>query len=120
MKKKIFFITLIELIVGFIYYYIALPPINISSNDFWSFVIFLLAILLILVTLSNFTGDFKTIFTKKRLKDYSKGMIAIIGLILLIVIGMSVVNFFCSPIFNAKSYSNRIKIDESVEFTRDI
>ena len=62
MKKKIFFITLIELIVASLYFYIALPPLNISSSEFWSFIIFLLAVLLVLITISNFTGNFKTIF----------------------------------------------------------
>jgi len=118
--KKIFLITIIELIVGFIYFYVALPPLNISSAEFWSFVIFLLAILLVLVTIFNFTGNIKTIFTKKRITDYSKGMIAIIASILLIVVGMTVVNFFASPFFNAKSYANRIVIDETGNFIKDI
>ena len=120
MKKRIFLIPIIELMVALIYYYVALPPINPSTNEFWSFVIFLLAVLLVLVTLFNFTGNLKEIFTKKRLKDYSKGMIAIVALILLIVVGINAVNFFLSPLFNAKSYSNRITIDESGDFIKDI
>ena len=103
MKKKIIFSILIEIIVMSLYYYIVLPPINITSPDFWSFVIFFLVSLLIIITLNNLTGGIKSIFTKKRITDYSKGMIVLIGLILIIVFGMSVVNFFCSPLFNAKS-----------------
>lgn len=120
MKKKIFLITVIELIVMSIYYYIALPPINISSSEFWSFIIFALAILIGLITLSNFTGNFKEVFNKRHLKDYSKTVIILVALILLIVAGMSVVNFICSPLFNAKSYANRIKIDETGDFIKDI
>ena len=41
--------------VALIYYYVALPPINPNTHEFWSFVIFLLAVLLVLVTLFNFT-----------------------------------------------------------------
>ena len=120
MKKKIIFSILIELIVMSLYYYIVLPPINMTSPDFWSFVIFFLVSLLIIITLNNLTGGIKSIFTKKRITDYSKGMIVLIGLILIIVFGMSVVNFFCSPLFNAKSYSKRIVIDETGNFTEDI
>ena len=118
--KKIFYITLIELLVAFLYFYIALPPININSSEFWSFIIFLLAVLLVLITLFNFTGNFKSIFTKRRITEYSKSMIVIVGLILIIVVGTTVINFFCSPLFNAKSYANRITIDETGDFTKDI
>lgn len=120
MKKKIFLITIIELVVIFIYYYIALPPINISSSEFWSFIIFALAILIGLITLSNFTGNIRQVFNKRRLTDYSKTVIVLVGLILIIVVGMSVVNFLCSPIFNAKSYANRITVDETGDFIEDI
>lgn len=120
MKKKIFFITLIELLVASIYYYIALPPINITSREFWSFVMLLLVLLTLLITLVNFSFDFKTMFTTRRIKNYSKGMIICISSIVLIIAGMSLVNFFCSPVFNAKSYSNRIVIDETGNFTEDI
>ena len=82
--KKTILIAIIELAIASIYYYIALPPINISSNDFWSFIIFLLAVLLVLITISNFAGNLKDIFVKRRIKDYSKSMIIIIAIILLI------------------------------------
>ena len=75
MKKKIFFITLIELLVASIYYYIALPPINITSREFWSFVMLLLVLLTLLITLVNFSFDFKTMFTTRRIKNYSKGIL---------------------------------------------
>lgn len=120
MKKKVFIITIIELLVMSIYYYIALPPINISSSEFWSFIIFGLAVLTGVITLSNFTGSIRQVFNKKRLTDYSKTVVVLIGLILLIVVGMSIVNFFASPLFNAKSYANRIVIDETGDFTKDI
>ena len=120
MKKRILFITLIEFIVATVYYYVALPPINISSPEFWKFIILLLAILTVLITFANFSFDFKTIFAQRRIKNYSKGMIFCIGSILLIIAGMGIINFIVSPLFNAKSYSNRIKIDETGDFTKDI
>lgn len=120
MKKKIVFSILIEIIIMALYYYIVLPPINISSPEFWSFIILFLVTLIILIIFNTITGGIKSLFNKKRITDFSKSVVVIIGLILLIVIGMSVVNFFCSPLFNAKSYSQRIEIDETGNFTEDI
>ncbi|MBQ3020723.1 MAG: hypothetical protein IJD92_00695 [Bacilli bacterium] len=120
MKKRILLIILIQAIVMSCYYYLVLPPINITSSAFWSFIVFSLAILVGLLTLNNFTGGLKTIFNKKRLKDYSLSVVIIIGLIIVIIAGISITNFICSPLFNAKSYSNRITINEDGNFTEDV
>lgn len=120
MKKKIILISLIEIVVMAIYYYIALPPINITSGAFWRFIIFGLAILLLLIFLSSVTGGITTIISGGKIKKVTKPIIVLPSVIIAIVLGMILTNFICSPLFNAKSYSKRIKIDENGNFTKDI
>ena len=120
MKKKILFICIIEILVLGIYYYIALPPLNISSPLFWSFIMFGLAILTGLIFLTNVSGGITTLIKGGKPHTIKKPMLIIPFTIIAIVIGMMLVNFICSPMFNAKSYSKRITIKEDGNFTKDI
>ena len=116
MKKRILFTIIITLLVMLIYYYFVLPPINISSMAFWSFVIFSLAVFVGSYILSNLGFITKIHQIKKTSKFISIPILTI----LIIVAGIFIVNIICSPVFNAKSYSKRIIIDESGEFSTDI
>ena len=42
---------------------------------------------------------------------------AAVGIMFILIM---IVNFICSPVFNAKSYQTRISIDQSGNFTEDI
>lgn len=114
MKKKVFSI-LITLITGFIYYYIALPAINISNMEFWIFVIFLIIIYTITSSISSLT-DLK-IYMKNPRKSKKFEIVFLIPIIFILIM---LVNFVCSPLFNSKAYANRINIDESKTFTDNI
>jgi len=120
MKKRIALITLIELIVLIIYYYFVLPPINITSLEFWKFIIFSLAILTGLIVISNISGSITTIIKGGKINNIKKPILILPASILIIVVGMLLINFICSPVFNARSYSQRIIIDENGNFTKDI
>lgn len=117
MKKRILFPSIITIIIMALYFYIVLPPINISSMAFWSFVIFSLAIFVGAYLLTNMV--LITQFNSKN-KFTSKMITIPITLILVILAGIFIINIACSPVFNAKSYSKRITIDESGDFSTDI
>ena len=107
--------TLIMVVITLILYYFILPPINLSSPAFWSY-LFLLSIIFAIL---NFYGDLSKSFKQRyfKLSNYSTYyIIGVVGIWLLI----GLINFCVSPIFNAKSYSQRITIDEDHEFTTDI
>ena len=42
--NRIMINIVITLVVGLLYFYFALPPINITSYAFWSFLVFLIAV----------------------------------------------------------------------------
>jgi len=115
MKKYLKII--IYLIVVFILYYIFLPPINLLDTSFYTFIILILFILMLFNTpfdkLINIKKDSSVLIKSKQ-------NIKIFAFIFIIIIGIFIINIFASPIFHAKSYSNRITIDETHEFTEDI
>lgn len=119
MKNKNKFIsTAIALLIAFIYYYVFLPVINPSSFSFWAFVIFLIIEIWFVFSFSSlFRTDLKI---SKKLKDLPKFTLISLGLIVLIVVIITAVNFIVSPLFNAKSYSRRIVIDENGVFSEDV
>lgn len=110
LKTKLLIAVLAVLLLG-IYYYAALPAINIHSTEFWIF----LVILIILAAL---------IFIKKKNLDRyglreSKGMKVILGLLAAVVIVYLAGTLLSSPVINAKKYQQLMAV-ETGEFTTDI
>lgn len=107
---------LITFLVGAIYFYIVLPPINLQSFAFLSFLFLILATYFAtgIIHLSNI----KIIFKDNREKFSSTKLILI--LISLIVFLPMLINLVLSPVFFAKSYSKRIVVDGNREFIEDV
>ncbi len=103
---------LITLVIANILFYLWLPPLNITAIEFWVFLFFNYYIFYVI---KNFTD----LFTKNGKSLIGKNIILFalpFGIAALIFI----VNFILSPVFNSKSYANRITIDETADFTKDI
>ena len=126
MKKYLSY--LITLVATFILYYMMLPPINLHSASFYFFIILVLIIFMFNYSLFSPRNRqqeiMELLFNKKRVRTINgpsdkiyKVSVSIIGLI---IIGTILVNIICSPIFNAKSYHNRIKVDETGDFVKDV
>ena len=111
MKKRIINL-IITFIVGFIFYYITLPALNIHSVGFW----FFLMLLFLVFGILSLGADAIDSIKEKHLK-FKFNTIILIPIIILIII---IVNFISSPIFNARRYANRIAIDETGNFTSDV
>ena len=113
-EKRLFLSIIITLVLGFILFYIFLPPINIHSFAFWFYIIILLSIFGII----NFgTGIFNIRnngFDLKNRRNYYP-FIAPVIIILLIII----VNLINSPFFMSRKYATRINV-ENGSFTEDI
>lgn len=104
-------IALAVIIIAGIYYYVALPAINIHSSDFWVFWIVLVIIVAVLFAkrkgLSRYT-----------LKE-SKGFKAI-GVVLVVIVAAYLIGtLLSSPIVNAKKYQKLMTVKKG-EFTKDI
>ena len=109
-RTKLLLILLVIAALG-IYYYAALPPVNIHSTEFWVF-LFVLGILAALIFIK------KKNLNRYELKE-SKGLKVILGVVALIVIVYLVGALLSSPIVNAKKYQQLMAV-ETREFTTDI
>ncbi len=128
--KKIIIPIICTIVFGFLYYYIVLPPINIHSINFWSYIITILTVFLISSTITGIGNVLNNVTTKKNgyinyndlnlsrnFGIVSKILLFTIAGIIISIIGF---NFLVSPFFNADSYANRININETNTFASDI
>lgn len=104
-------IALLAIVALGIYYYVALPPLNIHSTEFWVFLI-VLGLLAALLFIN------KRKLSRYELKE-SKGLKIILGIVGLIVIVYLGGALLSSPIVNAKKYQQLMTV-ETGEFAKDI
>ena len=111
----------ITLLIGAIYYYFALPALNLNNYGFYVFIAVLVITYGVLDTISftkapQLFKNGKLLIKGSTSPVLAYSMIVIAGMFILI----SCANFICSPVFNAKSYQSRIVVDENGNFTEDI
>ena len=109
---------LITLVVAFLYFYIFLPPLNVHAAEFWTFIIIIYLLYLVL-SLVSFVGyaSLKGNLTTIKLSKAFKIMFAIIPAIIVAII---IVNVVLSPVFNSKGYAKRIVIIEGKKFEEEV
>ncbi len=110
MKNKIINI-IITAVFALIYFYIAIPAINLTSPAFYAYIIAILAV----YGLLDLTTSIEMISRRKVEFKFNTLL-----LIPVIILGIIIVNFIAAPIFNSKAYANRITIDETGDFAKDI
>lgn len=111
------------LLVAFIYYYVALPAINIHSAGLWWFLIFALAVILVMHMIRRAVRK-----TEKKIVGYNPIEISLkddkAGKVILILILAAIVIFLVgdilsSPFINARKYQQLMTVENRV-FTEDI
>lgn len=116
MKKYLSYI--ITVIVWLIGYYVYLPPINIKSNEFWSFIVFALVVAIFLNAYRLIKqldlGDIRGSISRA-----TKGGKTVIYIFLAFLAVYFIGNVVSQPIFRAHQYSNLISVDQGV-FIEDI
>lgn len=116
-NKKIFISLLLSLVFGAILYYFLLPPINLSSFHFWFYLFLIMIFFVVTLSFSSFDETMK----HNRFPKKINRLLALVFLLFISVIGIIfIINIILSPLFNSKSYANRIKINENGNFTEDI
>ena len=101
-----------------IYYYTALPALNIHSMDFWFFLIVVVVLAAVFFAVSYVKKEELKYYDLKELKNSGvlKGILAVLLLLVLIfLVGL----LLSSPVVNAKKYQQLMKV-ETGEFTTDI
>ena len=73
-SKNIVLVALLVLLVGFIYYYIVLPPINIHAQGFWYFIISVLAIVTAICLITTAIKNVKIHGRKQSFNDLATGI----------------------------------------------
>lgn len=108
---------LVTLLVGSLYYYFYLPPINLTSYSFYVFV----AILVITFTIINTTAStVKLVRDRKMPKNFAFEGVSGVAIIAIFIVGITLINIVLSPLFTAKSYSKRIEVSVDNDFITDI
>lgn len=103
--------TLIALLLAALYYYIALPAINVHSSGFWFFIILLVVAVIGIYILRKRYG----VYEIKQSK-----VVRVLGAVLLFVIAVYLIgSLLSSPIVNAKKYQKLLKVEDG-EFAKDI
>lgn len=127
MKKYLSHIisAIITLVLSIIMYYIFIPPINLTSGDFWFFII----MVFIIATVVSGFGQFVQIFAratyssrgfKSKKKKPAKVNYRDLGtftkvssLIALGIVALMIIfSFFSSKLINAKAYSKILQVEE--------
>lgn len=109
-KKKLV-IVLIALLAAGIYYYAALPAVNLHSSETW-----FAALILLVILVALYIGRKRPEVTELRHNKVLKGFgIVILALGIIYLAGA----LLSSPIVNAKKYQQLMTVEEG-EFTEDI
>lgn len=120
MKKagKIALWTVITLAAAFLYYYVALPAVNIHSAGLWFFVMAVIVIVMLVYAVRRLGAAGLRGAGREELRSL-KG-VKWLGILLLAVFAVYLIGtVLSSPIVNAKKYRDLLQIEER-KFTDDI
>ena len=119
MKKSLLKRILYTLLFALVVYYFTLPAFNLHSLGFYMYVIFV-ALFYLMISLPSMVKEIGRTIISGRVHINGKGikyaLIAVGGVFGLIIL----INIILSPLFNSKSYYNRISINEEANFSTDI
>lgn len=114
-KKWVVILVLLLLVVAAVYYYVTIPAINIHSTGFWTFILTLWALLIVVLALRKKVKDGDTFDEIKSSKLVKGGVFVFLALVVIYLVG----SVLSSPIVNAKKYRELITVERR-EFTEDI
>lgn len=120
MKKNYIIAGIMQVVLMGVGYYIFLPPLNIQSFGFWAYVLVSLALFTLLFSIAHSTKNVIRFSNNSKMSDLPKILSVPVIALFLIIGAIIIVDIIASPLFNASSYSKRITIDETKDFSNDI
>ncbi len=112
MKRSLLSLSF-TLVIGAIWFYLFLPAINLQSFGFWFWILLMLGTYSFVSLLANLDR-------RGRVENLKKDTILSFAAIFVILILILVINVVLSPLFNSKSYAERITIEENGNFIEDV
>lgn len=104
---------LITAVIGFVIYYFTLPALNVHSLGFWAYLVTLLIIYFIILLCLSIDNHGNLVKSEQILGGTMIG-------VFVIIIGIIFIDFILSPIFQSKSYSARIIVNDEEEFVKNV
>ena len=119
-KRKKFLLIPVILVLLALYYYVALPAINIHNAAMWKFIILIPVLLLLYYALPHisFTGNKRKPI---HIEQLHKGKVfkLLLSLIIVLVAMYLVGSALSSPVINASKYQKLLTVEKG-EFSEDI
>ena len=112
--------VIVTIIVGVVYFYIVLPPINLQASEFYTFIVILCIVYFISALLISGMDVVNSNATAKEYLHFIRTNCLPVGILFLVIIGIALVGTIISlPIFRAGAYRELLTV-ESGEFSEDI
>lgn len=114
--KRNFYSLIVTALVGFIYFYVYLPAINIHSEDFYGFIMLLC---IVYTGCMIFLGGFKSRSVKEFI-TYSWKQVKFPFIVFVGIVVVTVVGYLCGlVVFRASAYSSLMPVSTG-DFTEDV
>ena len=107
---------IIGIVLILLLYYFMLPAINLSDPSFWTFAFISFVLFSMVNLIFSSTEILKVVVNNKKVNKKSYLLFSVIFIVFGLIIIINVAN---SPLFMAKSYYNRISVNNS-DFTTDV
>lgn len=120
MKKNYIIASILQIVLMGIGYYLFLPPLNPQAFGFWAFILVSIILFIFLFFIASSSNTTIRITNNSKFQDLPKVVSIPFAILFIVIIGIVVIDIACSPLFNASSYSRRITIDETKDFSTDI
>lgn len=123
--------VVLSIVVLFLMFWFELPPINLKSTEFWSFLIQAIIVCVVINAFGYIVGFLKKFANSKgnnyveitgekfSIKKLGKPIVFAIGSIVVIIVFSFVMNIIGSEFFNAKSYNELLSLKDG-DFTSDV
>ena len=121
---KILINLLVTALLGFLYFYITLPAINLQATEFYGFLFLLCIIYMVCALITSGFQEFAVVVSgKEKVRNYFrfiKQQCLPIGVFMLLLVVVGIVGQIISlPIFRAQDYRQLLTVN-SGEFSQDI
>ena len=118
MKKGLLTCLITTVLYSLVVYYLMYPCLNIHSFGFWMFVMSIIFVFSLVYSIVCVGNGISKLFNKKGETLSIKGVFSLV-LIPVILLGIIIINFILSPLFNSRQYYKRINVVDG-DFSTEI